>query len=279
MEDRIYYCYKAINKVNGKTYIGFATDPQLRWREHKRDADKGRGYVFHDAIRKHGWEAFEFEVICCGKNKREMLEYVEPALIEQYQSLVGQNGYNVYREWRKNCIFSEDVCKKMSENHWSKRDPERYRNHAIKMRSLMKLTDNGRERLRIAKSGKQAQVTCPKCGVIGGNILMKHWHFDNCGLGASEKMKQKISKSNSGKKRSEQAKEKMRKSHLGKIPSKLTRRRVSESCRHFTEEQLDRICNSVKEGTRIVIIAEEFRTTRQTINRLRRKNFKYYKGD
>lgn len=95
---RIYYCYKAINKVNGKVYIGFASDPQMRWREHKRDADKGKGYVFHTAIRKYGWDAFEFEVICCGKDKLAMLEYVEPTLIEQYQS-IGQNGYNVLRRF------------------------------------------------------------------------------------------------------------------------------------------------------------------------------------
>jgi group I intron endonuclease len=95
--DQIYYCYRATNTVNRKSYIGFATNPQQRWREHKRDADKGRGYVFHEAIRKHGWNAFEFEVLCCGKDKRAMLEYVEPALIDQYQSSIGKNGYNMHR--------------------------------------------------------------------------------------------------------------------------------------------------------------------------------------
>jgi hypothetical protein len=71
----------------------------MRWREHKRDADKGKGYVFHAAIRKYGWDAFEFEVICCGKDKLAMLEYIEPTLIEQYQSSIGQNGYNVLRRF------------------------------------------------------------------------------------------------------------------------------------------------------------------------------------
>lgn len=95
---KIYYCYKATNKDNGKVYIGFASDPQMRWREHKRDAEKGRGYIFHDAIRKHGWDAFEFEVICCGTDKKTMLEQVEPTLIEQYHSSIGQNGYNMHRK-------------------------------------------------------------------------------------------------------------------------------------------------------------------------------------
>jgi group I intron endonuclease len=94
---KIYYCYKATNKHNGKVYIGFAADPHTRWRDHKYIAEKGKGYIFHAAIRKHGWDAFEFEVICGGKDKRIMLEHVEPALIDQYQSLVSQNGYNISR--------------------------------------------------------------------------------------------------------------------------------------------------------------------------------------
>lgn len=94
---KVYYCYKATNRINGRGYIGFATNPQTRWRNHKRDAELGRGFVFHAAIRKYGWGAFEFEVLCCGKDKREMLGFVEPLLIEQHHTLVPQ-GYNVYRK-------------------------------------------------------------------------------------------------------------------------------------------------------------------------------------
>ena len=94
---KIYYCYKATNIVNGKVYIGFAGSPKQRWSQHKRDAEQCKGFALADAIRKHGWTAFEFEVICCGRDKREMLEHIEPALIEQYQSRITQNGYNVTR--------------------------------------------------------------------------------------------------------------------------------------------------------------------------------------
>ena len=94
---KIYYCYKATNQITGKVYIGFASDPRTRWRNHRRDAETGKGFALAAAIRKYGWDVFEFEVICCGRNKREMLEYVEPTLIEQYQSRVNQNGYNVTR--------------------------------------------------------------------------------------------------------------------------------------------------------------------------------------
>ena len=60
---KIYYCYKATNIVNGKVYIGFAGSPKQRWSQHKRDAEQCKGFALADAIRKHGWTAFEFEVI------------------------------------------------------------------------------------------------------------------------------------------------------------------------------------------------------------------------
>jgi len=96
--DKVYYCYKATNRVNNKAYIGFAADPKKRWRQHKAYAIQGKGYAFHEAIRKHGWDAFTFEVVCCGKDKRAMLEHVEPALIDQYESRITQHGYNMHRK-------------------------------------------------------------------------------------------------------------------------------------------------------------------------------------
>jgi len=94
----VYFCYLITNHANGKTYVGFATDPQQRWREHRRDAARNRGYALHEAIRKHGVENFTFEVICCGRNKLEMLEYVEPELIRQHKSHITEHGYNLKRE-------------------------------------------------------------------------------------------------------------------------------------------------------------------------------------
>lgn len=80
--------------MNNKVYIGFSANPQARWRNHKRDAEKGRGYAFAAAIRKYGWEHFQFEVIYSGTDKRKILDEIEPFLIEQYGSAV-PNGYNI----------------------------------------------------------------------------------------------------------------------------------------------------------------------------------------
>jgi group I intron endonuclease len=94
----VYYCYVIVNAVNGKKYVGFAVNPKQRWREHKWYAANGTGYAIHEAIRKHGVENFTFEVICCGKDKLEMLRDVEPLLIRQHQSHVTEHGYNLKKE-------------------------------------------------------------------------------------------------------------------------------------------------------------------------------------
>lgn len=164
--DKIYYCYKATNTENGKIYIGFATDPKKRWRQHKADAIKGRGYVFHDAIRKHGWDKFEFEVICCGRDKQEMLEYVEPALIEQFHSNINQNGYNMHRKVmgvssRPIDIRRKRTLEEMKNAHVAACSPEarEKRSQTMKMQAATPL---GREHIfRMARNGHTSDA-CKK---------------------------------------------------------------------------------------------------------------------
>jgi group I intron endonuclease len=55
--------YIAINRVNGKIYIGYAGSLRRRMSAHHNDVRRGSRYPFHAAIRKHGWENFEFSVL------------------------------------------------------------------------------------------------------------------------------------------------------------------------------------------------------------------------
>ena len=61
---RKFLIYAAINKANGKAYVGF-TSKSLRTRvlNHLRHAKAGSTQVFHRAIRKYGDESFCFFVI------------------------------------------------------------------------------------------------------------------------------------------------------------------------------------------------------------------------
>jgi group I intron endonuclease len=54
------YIYKITNTVNNKSYVGYTTNPQARWSDHKY----GRGSkVVYQAIKKYGVNKFVFEVI------------------------------------------------------------------------------------------------------------------------------------------------------------------------------------------------------------------------
>lgn len=201
--DQIYYCcYKATNKVNGKLYIGFASNPAQRWREHKRCADKGLGFAFHAAIRKHGWENFEFEVVCCGKNKREMLEFVEPALIEQYQSSIDQNGYNILRRpvlspltkkkhksrrGKKNHFFGKqhtaEAKQLMSEAKKGKISPRKGKTHSEKAKLKMSVshtghvhTDEQKAKIGLAHCGRHmSEESKQKMRIVAANRPKEHY--------------------------------------------------------------------------------------------------------
>ena len=86
--------YVAINRRNGKAYIGQTISPfPTRRSAHKKDAEKGSQCPFHTAIRKWGFDAFEFIVLqrCCG---RHALDFFEKMWISASGSLY-PNGYNL----------------------------------------------------------------------------------------------------------------------------------------------------------------------------------------
>ena len=92
---RKYTIYKATNQINGKTYIGqTAGEFKRRKADHVRKANAGLyPYCFHNAIRKHGPDAFAWEIICScsSKNKADARE-VE--FIKTFNSKV-PSGYNM----------------------------------------------------------------------------------------------------------------------------------------------------------------------------------------
>lgn len=63
----MHYIYKFINKINGHLYIGQTNNIEARKRNHKSDSfninSNGYNLPFHAAVRKYGWENFNFEII------------------------------------------------------------------------------------------------------------------------------------------------------------------------------------------------------------------------
>lgn len=66
----IYSIYKATNISNGKCYIGFTKNFDRRIKDHKKAYPRVNSNFYY-AIRKYGWDSFEWEIIF----QSEDLEY------------------------------------------------------------------------------------------------------------------------------------------------------------------------------------------------------------
>jgi group I intron endonuclease len=186
----IYSIYKATNTANEKVYIGFATNFYNRKRTHKTDS-KTKQTKFHRAIRKYGWDAFNWEIIYQSKDKEHTLKTMEPFFISQYNSC--ELGYNITiggegatcpktTEWKNkisNTRKSSESCKLASITNLKKA------NEANKLHPPAnlgrKFSDEAKKSFSIErKSRTYIAVVCPHCGKTGGQISMNRWHFDNC---------------------------------------------------------------------------------------------------
>lgn len=95
---RIIYCYT--NKINGKKYVGQTKNEEQRIRGHKSSAfnpnDKDYNYPFHAAIRKYGWDNFDYNVLEQFSDEEwELTNQREVYYIAHFGTLTKQNGYNI----------------------------------------------------------------------------------------------------------------------------------------------------------------------------------------
>lgn len=107
--------YKAINKINGKSYIGFDSNwPSRKWVHlyHSKNETENTSY-FHRAIRKYGWENFDWIVL-----KENATLEDEIILIEEHNTFhTGDRGYNLTKGGDGNLgwIMPEETKKRISE--------------------------------------------------------------------------------------------------------------------------------------------------------------------
>lgn len=92
----IIYCYT--NKINGKKYIGQTIREPERKMAHKHAALKTKSnMIFHKAIRKYGWENFDYEVLIeCNETEltaAEAMYITEMSTLQPkgYNQLLGSN--------------------------------------------------------------------------------------------------------------------------------------------------------------------------------------------
>ena len=96
---RIFTIYRCVNLLNGKCYIGFASNWPKRQRDHKRShLDPKKSTKFYHALSKYGWNNFQWDIIyqskelCQNPKQSHTLNVMEPFFIKEYDSI--ENGYN-----------------------------------------------------------------------------------------------------------------------------------------------------------------------------------------
>lgn len=168
--------YQALNLINGKRYIG-ATDRGMihRARRHKWDAaHAAKRSIFHNAIRKHGFDAFSFSVL------RECSDYFdalhwERILISELKPEYNLTGGGGGVKGLKFSAASKEkmaAAKRGKPNHWSNgRMPQELRDKLSAKQRARKgfpISDKQRKALIVAmKKGNAARrrrVICTSDG-------------------------------------------------------------------------------------------------------------------
>ena len=115
--------YKYTNKVNGKSYIGQTTNPKARHIQHKNTYEDS---YFHRAIKKYGFDNFQYEVlatITASDTDRDFisstLDYLEITYIQVYDSY--NNGYNLTVGGNGNKKYYTDEDRKKARNEHNKK--------------------------------------------------------------------------------------------------------------------------------------------------------------
>ncbi|AEW47209.1 putative endonuclease [Bacillus phage BCP78] len=149
--------YKAVNKINGKVYVGKTTGAlERRKRQHKHAAksEKNKSY-FHKALLKYGWENFSWEVIDTATDCDE-LNIKEIFWIKQLEANTSAKGYNltIGGDGKVGYTHTEEARKRMSEARKGKKMSEDLKKKLIEINTGREHTEEAKKKISDAQIGK-----------------------------------------------------------------------------------------------------------------------------
>lgn len=210
--------YKAINKTNGKEYIGQTTRSLGKRKSAHITAalTVGEDSYFYNALRKYGPDNFDWAVVdqC---DTIEELNRLETYYIKKYDSF--ENGYNL-NYGGGNRQMSEETKRKISEAKKGKRHSEETKRKLSELNVGKRLSEETKKNMSKAQKGrKHSEKTRKK---IAETIR---------GSKCSEGTKRRISEANKGKRYSEATKKKMSVAKKGK--GRIAKRAVVVDGKYF----------------------------------------------
>jgi group I intron endonuclease len=208
--------YKATNSLNGMSYIGFAIDLSKRMAEHQKKAQSDDRQYFHNAIRKYGWDTFQWEVILDEATLDD-----EVRLIEEHGTYT--HGYNLTKggEGKLGYMTSDTTKDKLADAARNRiigeKQLDTLRANAKRMKDVGH-TDEVKEKLRQNMLGK------PKTAEHKANISKGHAaHKETGAYYQSPEYKDKMSKALKGKTRTPEQRERYRQAALKRHQAKQQR--------------------------------------------------------
>jgi len=236
--------YQITNLTNGKKYIGqtIQEPASRRWNKHCYFARNGSAFPLYNSIRKHGVNAFVFEVIETNIESSDKLNEIEELYITKFDTTNKTFGYNIsskaqgkgklseetkekIRKARTKQVFSKESRKRMSESRMGQKGTfghagkKHTTEHKNKMRKLM----TG----RIFSDESKAKMSKSQIGKT-----------------RTEEFKIKISNATTGSKNSMygkthslEARNKIAVAHIGKKWTAEVRKKILDSRKKFYESK------------------------------------------
>ena len=225
----IYSIYKATNKINGKSYIGFDSNWPNRYKQHKIN-HRYKKSIFYSAIRKYGWDNFNWEIIYQSKDRNYTLKVMENHFIVEHKTFLkfpDCNGYNqtLGGEGAFGYEFTKEARLKLSESHKGKTHSEESRKKISEAFKGKKLSEEHKNKISESHKGKKLSEEHIRKMSQGlrGRIS------PNKGKTLSEETRKKMSEANKGKILSEETKKKMSEYRKGRVFSEEHKKKLSEA--------------------------------------------------
>ena len=164
--------YAITNTKTGRYYVGRTCNFNKRKRDHFRDLKAGmhKSRKLQASYDKHGAGCFNMVALCHGLGYNDAVKLEQKMLDKHFDTL-----YNSSRSAKgpnkAGMPLSEEHKKNVSESLRGPKHP-----HWGKPRSEETKRKIGGPQKGIPKP----KVTCPHCGLVGGNGIMQYRHFDNC---------------------------------------------------------------------------------------------------
>lgn len=193
--------YIAKNKITERCYIG-KTSKSLEYRKngHLKAATNGSKIYFHSAIRKYGFENFEWDVICECQNIDD-LNYCEKVIISAYKLIVAL--YNIAPGGEGGDTFSNNNRKEEIRNNMKER--KGIRNGFFKKRHSIKTIQDLSEKIKLKwedehyrtsitskmKGIKHSEETCKKRSILFSGKNNPMYGTSRTGINAPRKTKYK----------------------------------------------------------------------------------------